>query len=591
MKLRAKIIIGITGLLILVCGFMTIVSITTAVKTQTEQIEESISKVSEDSCKLVDAEIKSYIQQVNDIAQRTEIRSMNWESQKAILINEAKRIGFERFQIGYPAGNVRSTTEHTGQAADRPFFKKAISGTSNISDVLFARIDLKMVICVSSPIYDFDGKIVGILTGVTSASKLNSILDQIKLDYEGFTFIINRDGQKMAGVNYEGVEKLECDFERENKAGYEELIDAEREIVTGKFSHKEIEFQGKEYFLNAASLNDGEWYLIASQDKTQALSVLSPLFFRMLILAGVSLLIGIAFAIGISYYISKPIIKATNALKDISEGEGDLTKRLEVSGKDEISELSASFNKTIEKIVDVILKVKETSKQVLSGSEQIASSSQAISSGASEQAASSEEMSATMEQIASNIRQSADNAQKTYQIAKRTAEGGKAGGDAVNYAVSAVNEIAEKITVIGAIAKQTNILALNAAIEAARAGEAGKGFAVVASEVRKLAERSRIAADEIIDLSSKTLTSAKDAGDRINSVVPAIEETSQLISEISTACIEQDKGAQQINSSIIQMDGVVQQNASASEELAAMAEELSANADKLVKVISVFKTE
>ena len=157
--------------------------------------------------------------------------------------------------------------------------------------------------------------------------------------------------------------------------------------------------------------------------------------------------------------------------------------------------------------------------------------------------------------------------------------------------VEAVKEIAEKIGVIGAIAKQTNILALNAAIEAARAGEAGKGFAVVASEVRKLAERSQISAGEIVDLSERTLDAAENAGEKIANMIPEIRQTTALIDEISIACKEQNNGAQQVSQAIIQLDAVVQQNASSAEELAAMSEELSASARELTKIISIFKTE
>jgi len=289
--------------------------------------------------------------------------------------------------------------------------------------------------------------------------------------------------------------------------------------------------------------------------------------------------------------INKPLKDINAAVESLSSGDADLTFRIKTKGNDEFTQLGEGINKFIELLEGIIKRIKQTSAQVLAGSEQISASSQAISSGASEQAASTEEMSATIEEMASNINQTAMNASKTGKIADETSVESELGGSAVEAAVEAVKEISEKIGVIGAIAKQTNILALNAAIEAARAGEAGKGFAVVASEVRKLAERSQISAGEIIDLSEKTLDAADSAGTKIDNVIPGIKQTSTLIEEIATACQEQNNGAQQVSQAIIQLDSVVQQNASAAEELAAMSEELSANAKELSQIISVFKTE
>jgi methyl-accepting chemotaxis protein len=157
--------------------------------------------------------------------------------------------------------------------------------------------------------------------------------------------------------------------------------------------------------------------------------------------------------------------------------------------------------------------------------------------------------------------------------------------------VAAMKEIAEKITIIEEIARQTDLLALNAAIEAARAGERGKGFAVVASEVRKLAERSKTSAAEISRLSGSSVAVAESAGDMLDRMVPNIEKTAELVQEISAACSEQSTGADQVNTAIQQLDQVIQQNASSAEEMASTAEELSSQSEQLQGTIAFFTIE
>ncbi|UAL10140.1 methyl-accepting chemotaxis protein [Caulobacter segnis] len=308
----------------------------------------------------------------------------------------------------------------------------------------------------------------------------------------------------------------------------------------------------------------------------------------LIILAAVSLLIAAAAAVYISVTVSKGLNRASDAVRSVADG--DLTKTIEITGKDEIADLLGHVNVMIERLRGVVSDAISASENVSAGSQELSAASEQVSQGATEQASSAEEASASMEEMASNIKQNADNAAQTEKIARQSAIDAETSGQAVSKAVDAMQTIAEKITIVQEIARQTDLLALNAAVEAARAGEHGRGFAVVASEVRKLAERSQSAAAEISAVSSDTVKAAQSAGEMLTTLVPNIRKTAELVAEISAACREQDIGASQINEAIQQLDKVTQQNASASEQMSATSEELAAQAEELQTSIAYFRT-
>ncbi len=241
-------------------------------------------------------------------------------------------------------------------------------------------------------------------------------------------------------------------------------------------------------------------------------------------------------------------------------------------------------------VMNVVTSIESTSDNVSAGTEQISSSSEDLSQGASEQAASVEEISSALEEMTATIRQNADNAGQTEKIAAKSATDAKESGEAMRHTVNAMKNIADRISIIQEIARQTNLLSLNASIEAARAGEHGRGFAVVASEVQKLAERSQVAAGEISLLSSSSVQIAEKAGEMLGMLVPDIQKTAELVAEINAASSEQANGAEQINTAVQQLNSVVQQNASGAEELAATAEQLSAQTVYMQDAVNFLKT-
>lgn len=346
-------------------------------------------------------------------------------------------------------------------------------------------------------------------------------------------------------------------------------------------------------------------------------------------------LVAIVLAIGIGFLLTRsivgPLVRMRTMIQDIAQGEGDLTKRLDDSSKDELGEVSHWFNLFIEKLHGIISLISSTSTQVAAASNQLNSTSEHIATGAEEVAAQAgtvatagEEMSATSGDIAQNCQMAAEGAQRASQAASD-------GASVVERTVAVMGQIAAKVqesaktveslgersdqigAIIGTIediADQTNLLALNAAIEAARAGEQGRGFAVVADEVRALAERTTRATKEIgemikaIQKETKGAVSAMEqgvqqvengtieaakSGQALQDILAQVNDVAMQVNQIATAAEEQTATTSEISSNMQQITQVVQQTSQGAHESATAAAQLNGNAEELQRLVRQFK--
>ena len=422
-------------------------------------------------------------------------------------------------------------------------------------------------------------------------------VEKLRENVDGYNTNINKNIELYKGTYIDEADRLL--FEK-FIAQYNQYIEKTRNLYNligaSKFEEaiasvngemREIGFAVNQMGAEITKLNIDAAHKIADSNTILANRSSSIMIIVIVIATLTALLIGFVLSKNITTGINKGVTFA----QEISEGNLRLNAEKEyLARKDEIGMLAKAMQQMVEKLREVVSVVVTGADNIASASLQMSSSSQEMSQGATEQASSAEEVSSSMEEMAANIQQNTDNSQQAEKIALAGAEGIKKGNKAASVAIESMKQIAEKVSIIGDIAFQTNILALNAAVEAARAGEHGRGFGVVAAEVKKLAERSRVAANEIFEMMRQGVNISAVAGEKLKKMVPQINESARLTEHISNGAHEQKLGIEQINASMIEINDINAVNANSSSELLGFAKTLHLKSDELLHAVAFFKT-
>jgi len=631
LSVRVPLLIGVVVFVTSAC--LGILALRLSTQTLTQSVVNASKAENRANAKLMSTLLNWELSTLYEIANRARTRTLDWEIVRSSLLPDVERIKAQQMALVLPDGSYTSIINTTyNNVFDRPYFKRAMAGENNI-DIVVSRATNKPVIVMAVPIRknnDKNAPVIGILMaekdGVDYLTDI--MLENVKLGMpSGYSYIMDISSGQAVTIAHPNknmvVKRNSLEEEARTNASLNEMLTKSKTEKNGEWSYT---YNGKEllsFYNEIPSFQN--WIMYSSIEKKDVDNQLIGIKNSIIIVSILSIMAGIIVAFFIGRSIAKPIARVTDTLKDISEGEGDLTHTIVINSKDEVGLLALYFNKTLEKIKNLIITIKNqtesltsvsgelslVSKQLASGAEETVSQSNmvastaeqmsvninAMASGAEQASVNANEVAGTAEQMSTNmnavaaaieemsasIGQIASNAGEARNVAMVATEKSKDATSVMDKLGIAAKEIGHVTDVIKKIADKTNLLALNATIEAASAGAAGKGFAVVASEIKELANQSATSADDIARRIEGIQNGTGDAVQVISDVSDIIAKINQSVEAIAGHVGEQTKSANEIAHNVSQASIGSRRVAGAVGEVAKGANNVSRNASEAAK--------